>query len=86
MTQNFLAQCAAADLLTCDLSSLARLDETPIDAALPVPRRMEDFASRLGNPYLFRLEGMAVKVHFSGQQSIYDALSRAMGIPNSDRF
>lgn len=61
MTQTQLDRCRSADLLTCSPDALADLREIRIDTALPLPERMSAFVQQVGNPYLFRVDGLILK-------------------------
>ena len=70
----------AADLMTCDPGGLADLRDVQIDTSLPVGERMVSYLGQVGNPYLFKVEGLIVKAVFSPGSglSLIDALSALM--------
>ena len=70
----------AADLMTCDPGVLADLRDVQIDTALPVRERMVSYLQQVGNPYLFKAEGLIVRVVFSpgSGHSLTDALTALM--------
>ena len=67
----------AADLMTCDPGVLADLRDVQIDTARPVRERMVSFLQQVGNPYLFKVDGLIVRVVFSpgSGRSLMDALT-----------
>ena len=70
----------AADLMTCDPGVLADLRDVQIDTARPVRERMVSFLQQVGNPYLFKVEGLIVKAVFSpgSGRSLIDTLTALM--------
>ena len=70
----------AADLMTCDPGVLADLRDVQIDTSLPVRERMLSYLGQVGNPYLFKVEGLIVKAVFSpgSGRSLMDALTALM--------
>jgi hypothetical protein len=53
---------------------LVDLRSVSIDKTLPVPDRMRSFIKQVKNPYLFQVDGIAVKVEFSAGKSLEDTL------------
>ena len=70
----------AADLMTCDPGGLTDLRDVHIDTALPVRQRMVSYLEQVGNPYLFKVEGLIVRAVFSpgSGRSLIDALTALM--------
>ena len=70
----------AADLMTCDPGGLADLRDVQIDTALTVRERMVSYLGQVGNPYLFKVDGLIVKAVFSPGSglSLIDALTALM--------
>ena len=66
----------AADLMTCDPGGLTDLRDVQIDTALPVRERMVSYLQQVGNPYLFKVDGIVVKVSYLPQANrrLSDAL------------
>ena len=66
----------AADLMTCDPGVLADLRDVQIDTSLPVRERMVSYLQQVGNPYLFKVDGIVVKVSYLPQANrrLSDAL------------
>ena len=75
-TKNALEQYRKADIMACDPDLLVDLREVHIDTNLPVPRRMERFVQQVGNPYLFKVDGLVVKASYLPQANrrLSDAL------------
>lgn len=55
------------DLLTCETDELVDLKDVRIDTTRPVRERMEEFLQQVGNPYLFKSEGLVIKASFLPQ-------------------
>ena len=66
----------AADLMTCDPGMLADLRDVQIDTSLPVRERMVSYLGQVGNPYLFKVDGLVVKASYLPQANrrLSDAL------------
>ena len=66
----------AADLMTCDPGVLADLRDVQIDTSLPVRERMVSYLQQVGNPYLFKVDGLVVKASYLPQANrrLSDAL------------
>ena len=71
-----LKQYHGADLMTCDPGKLVDLRDVRIDTALPVRERMKGFVQQVGNPYLFKVDGLIVKTTYlrRANRSLSDAL------------
>ena len=71
-----LEQQRNSDIMSCDPNMLVDLREVQIDTSLPVQKRMEQFLLQVGNPYLFRVDGIVVKASFLPQmgRSLSDIL------------
>lgn len=69
-----------ADLMTCDPGVLADLRDVQIDTARPVRERMMSYLQQVGNPYLFKVDELIVRVVFSpgSGRSLNDALTALM--------
>ena len=59
-----LEQCRSADLMESDPDGLVDLKDVRIDTSRPVRERMEDFVRQVGNPYLFKVDGLIIKTVF----------------------
>lgn len=75
-SKNSLEQYRKTDIMSCDPNMLVDLREVQIDTALPVHKRMEQFLRQVGNPYLFRVDGIVVKASYLPQANrrLSDAL------------
>ena len=62
-----LEQQRNSDIMSCDPNLLVDLREVEIDTSLPVHKRMEQFILQVGNPYLFRVDGIVVKASYLPQ-------------------
>lgn len=75
MSRQLLAECALADINACNPQDLVDLKDVTIHANLPVPDRISLFVDQVRNPYLFKVDGLVVKVNFGGSRSLRSALS-----------
>ena len=73
---NILEQQRNSDIMACDANMLVDLRDVEIDTSLPVQKRMERFLRQVGNPYLFRVDGIVVKASYLPQANrrLSDAL------------
>ena len=78
MTGKELLICRQADILTCNGADLADLRQVEIAADLPLPQRAEHYLEQVGNPYLFRVDKLIVKVSFGGNQDLSSKLAGLM--------
>ena len=62
-----MERCANADIMACDPDKLVDLREVLIDTSLPVQKRMERFVQQVGNPYLFKVDGLVIKATYLPQ-------------------
>ena len=62
------------DIEQCDPDQLVDLRSVSIDKTLSVPDRMRSFVTQIKNPYLFKVDGITVKVDFSSGKSFEDSL------------
>ena len=74
--KNALDQYRNTDIMACDPDLLVDLREVHIATALPVRRRMVGFIQQVGNPYLFKVDGLVVKASYLPQANrrLSDAL------------
>ena len=65
-----------SDLMACEPGELVELKDVCIDTSLPVRQRMEGFLEQVGNPYLFKVDGLIVKATYLPQanRSLSDVL------------
>ena len=75
MNQQTLAQCAQTDINTCDPKDLVDLRNVTIDTALPVSMRINQFLDQVHNPYRFKVDGVVVKVNYSGGKRLSSTLA-----------
>ena len=75
-----LEQYRKADIMACDPDLLVDLRDVQIDTSLPVRERMVSYLGQVGNPYLFKVDGLIVKAVFSpgSELSLMDALTPLM--------
>lgn len=64
LTKEILAQMAAVDVRTVDISTLTDLRDIEIDTSMPVPKKLEAFARQTNNVYINRIGDYIVKVRF----------------------
>ena len=64
LTKERLAEMAAVDVRTVDISTLTDLKDIEIDASLPVAQKLEAFARQPNNVYVNRIGDYVVKVGF----------------------
>lgn len=62
------------DINHCKVENLVELGTVSIDKSLPIRERLRSFLAQVKNPYLFKVDGIAVKVEFSAGKSLEDAL------------
>ncbi len=55
------------DIRTVDITSLGNLDGVEVDRELPREKRWLDFMSKIGNPFCFICNGLAVKVSYTDE-------------------
>ena len=75
MTMEQLLRCRQADIYDCDANNLTDLKQVDISPYLPTPVRMEQYMKQVGNPYLFRVDKLIVKVSFSGEKDLSATLT-----------
>ena len=68
------------DLKYVDKSTLGDLQKVRIKKELPIPERVADFISQIGNPYCFKVGDMVVKLKFkedgtSCQEAFYSMVN-----------
>lgn len=68
------------DLMTCDPNDLVDLQDVRIDPALPLQERMAIYIKRIGNPYLFKVDGLIIKTVYPPDitRRLSDAVSAAL--------
>ena len=78
MTMEQLLRCRQADIYDCEADNLTDLKQVDIPPHLPTPVRMEHYLEQVGNPYLFRVDKLIVKVSFGGNQDLSSKLHGLM--------
>ena len=78
MTMEQLLRCHQADIYDCAADNLTDLKQVDISPHLPTPMRMEQYLEQVGNPYLFRVDKLIVKVSFGGNQDLSSKLHGLM--------
>lgn len=74
-----LASMRCADIEHCVLPDLIDISNLQVNHNLSVNERITQFISDVGNPYLFRVDDIAVKVEYSDQNvSLQERLTRLM--------
>lgn len=82
MTQRDLAKLHDSSLSLCDPSKLRDIKGIPIDRSQPIPQRIHSFIDAVGNPYLFKVGSVIVKVNFNPTgKTFQNALADAMNSP-----
>ena len=67
-----LKNCRAADFSSYD--NFTDLREIQIDESKKVPERVENFLEQVGNPYLFKVGDVFVKVNYKDEKDLSDSL------------
>ena len=75
-----LGKLQGVSLTDCNLSELVDLGAIAVDKEKPLDKRIENFVSKVNNPYLFKVDDVAVKVKFTGTKPFAQVLSRCFVI------
>ena len=67
-----LKNCRAADFSSYD--NFTDLREIQIDESKKVPERVENFLEQVGNPYLFKVGDVFVKVNYKDGKDLAESL------------
>ena len=79
MTQRDLTQLHDFSLQSCDPSKLTDIKGIHIDRSQSIPQRINAFIDTVGNPYLFKVGSVVVKVNFNpGGKTFQNAMVDAM--------
>lgn len=70
-----LKKLSSADVSDCDIDELVDLRSIDIKRNLPLERRADDFMAQVGNPYLFRVDDVVVKVEFGDGKDFSEILT-----------
>lgn len=68
------------DIAGCNLSELVDLRTVSVDKRQVLDKRIESFVNKVNNPYLFRVDDVAVKVEFAGTKPFSQVLPRCFNI------
>ncbi len=72
LTKEVLAEMAAVDIRTVDISELTDLREIKIDTSQPVEKKLEAFARQTKNVYVNRMGDYVIKVKFQENGATID--------------
>ena len=72
-----LTKCSAADFSSAE--AVTDLREVQIDASKPVAERVESFLTQVGNPYLFKVGDVTVKVNYKDEKELSASLITLLG-------
>ena len=72
LTKDMLAELAAVDIRTVDISDLSDLRDIKIDTSLPVEKKLALFARQTKNVYINRVGDYVVKVRFQQEGATID--------------
>ena len=72
LTKDMLAEMAAVDIRTVDISELSDLRDIEIDTSLPVEKKLALFARQTKNVYINRVGDYVVKVRFQQEGATID--------------
>jgi hypothetical protein len=57
-----------------DVTEPVDITTVKIDPALDKEERIEDFIQQINNPYVFKVNGMTVKISFSGKRKLEECI------------
>ena len=64
-----------ADISACNADKLVDLSDVKVKRILPLNCRADDFIAQVGNPYLFRVDDVVVKVEFGDGKDFSEMLT-----------
>ena len=64
-----------ADVCGCDFDELIDLRNVKTNRKMPLNRRADDFIAQVGNPYLFKVDDVVVKVEFGNGKDFSEILT-----------
>lgn len=67
-----------ADISACNADELVDLRNIKTNRKTALKRRTDDFIAQVGNPYLFKVDDVVVKVEFSGGRDFSEVLADAI--------
>ena len=63
------------DISTCNANELVDLRSVKTNRKMPLNRRADDFIAQVGNPYLFKVDDVVVKVEFGDGKDFSEILT-----------
>lgn len=75
LTVNDLKKLRNADVSICNADELIDLKNVKINEKMPMECRINDFIAKVGNPYLFKVDGIVVKVEFGNGKDFSEILT-----------
>lgn len=78
LDRNQLEKFKSASFPVCDISNLRDIREIKISNTKPKANRMIDFLNQAGNPYIFRVGDIAVKIEFEGGRDFSEAFVNSL--------
>ena len=70
-----LKKLQSADIEACDKNSLTDINNIKIEADQQMVDKINSFVEHIGNPYLFKVGEIAVKVEYEGRTSFNKAFA-----------
>lgn len=67
-----------ADISVCNTDELVDLRNIKTNQKAPLKRRTSDFITQVGNPYLFKVDDIVVKVEFGDGKDFSEILTDAI--------
>ena len=78
LNRSELNKCRETSIMSCNPDSLVDLREVKIDTTKSVRERIDSFMNQVRNPYLFKVDDVVIKVKFSNERPIMDAITSAL--------
>lgn len=75
LTVNDLKYLRNADISACNADELVDLRNVEVNTKASLNRRADDFIAQVGNPYLFRVDDVVVKVEFGDGKDFSEILT-----------
>lgn len=75
MAWDNFAECRKADISESNIDELVDLRDIKINRKKPLNRRADDFIEQIGNPYLFKVDNVVVKVEFGDGKDFSEILT-----------
>lgn len=75
LTVNDLKYLRNADISACNADELVDLRNVEVNPKASLNRRADDFIAQVGNPYLFRVDDVVVKVEFGDGKDFSEILT-----------